>query len=118
MVQSFTSFAMTDLSNLIRFSLTKSDVAMNNDIETVEESMGLGERFIYMLLFAISYSVAEIVLWVVVVFQFLTIAFMKERNEQLLNFGQQLATYIYQIVRFLSFNSEERPFPVGEWPKG
>jgi hypothetical protein len=33
--------------------------------------------------------------------------------------GQALATYTYQIIRYLTFNTEERPFPFdSDWPAG
>jgi hypothetical protein len=31
--------------------------------------------------------------------------------------GQSLARYIYENVRYLTFNTDERPFPFGgKWP--
>jgi hypothetical protein len=37
-------------------------------------------------------------------------------NARLREFGQSLAVFIYQIVLFVTFNSDERPFPFGPWP--
>jgi hypothetical protein len=76
----------------------------------------MGERLIYMLLFIISYNIAEIVVVAVVVFQFLHLLILRDRNENLLRFGSELSRYIYQVLQYLSFNSDEKPFPVGEWP--
>ena len=75
-------------------------------------------RGLYMLLFAIFYSVAEIVITVVVLFQFLLALFTDRTNERLLKLGQSLGTYIYQILQFLTFNSDYQPYPFGAWPKG
>ena len=75
-------------------------------------------RGLYMLLFAIFYSVAEIVITVVVLFQFLLALFTGRTNERLLKLGQSLGTYIYQILQFLTFNSDYQPYPFGAWPKG
>jgi hypothetical protein len=46
------------------------------------------------------------------------VLFSGETNAQLLILGQGLATYSYQIVLYLTFNSEERPFPFIDWPQG
>jgi hypothetical protein len=35
----------------------------------------------------------------------------------LLKLGQGLASYIYQIVQFLNFNSEHLPYPFSGWPR-
>ena len=35
---------------------------------------------------------------------------------QLLKFSQNLAAYVFQIITFLTFNSEQRPFPFTAWP--
>lgn len=74
-------------------------------------------RLLYMILFVIFWGVAEIVLAVVVVFQFIY-SFSGKTNENMRRLGQQLAEYVYQIIRFLTYNSEELPFPFAEWPEG
>lgn len=73
-------------------------------------------RLLYMLLFGIIYSVAEVVLLAVVVFQFLFVLFGGSRNERLLSLGGQLSTFIYQLLRYLTYNSDIRPYPFGDWP--
>jgi len=45
--------------------------------------------------------------------------FTAETNKALEQLGQSLATYTYQIVRYLTYNTEERPFPFDlDWPDG
>lgn len=73
-------------------------------------------RGLYMLLFGIIYSLAELVAIAVVVLQFLIRLVTGKSNLQLLDFGMAISVYIYQIWRFLTFNSEELPYPFGRWP--
>jgi hypothetical protein len=75
-------------------------------------------RALYMLLFTVFYGVAEIVIVVVVLFQFLSVLFTGDTNWRLLTLGQNLSTYVYQVMLFLTYNSEERPYPFGDWPDG
>ncbi len=75
-------------------------------------------RGLYMLLFALFYAIAEVVLFAVVLFQFLLKLFTGDTNDRLRKLGQSLATYIYQIIQFLAFNSEYHPYPFGAWPRG
>ncbi len=73
-------------------------------------------RGFFMLLFAVAYGVAEILLLVTVVFQFLCLLVTGKTVERLLIFGDNLSRYFYQIIRYLTFNTEERPFPFSDWP--
>jgi hypothetical protein len=73
-------------------------------------------RGLYMLLFWLIYNVAEIVMIAVALFQFVVTLFTGKANLRVLEFGQSLSIYIYQVWRFLTFNSEELPFPFAAWP--
>ncbi len=74
-------------------------------------------RLIFMCIFCLLIGLASLVGSFVVVLGFLWVLFTGEINRQLQQAGQSLASYIYQIVRYLTFNSEEKPFPFGEaWP--
>jgi hypothetical protein len=74
-------------------------------------------RLIFMIVFAVFFEVTRLVIGVVVVVQFLHVLLTGERNARLKDFGQSLAAYAYQVVRYLTFNTEERPFPFDvEWP--
>jgi hypothetical protein len=76
------------------------------------------KRGLHMLLFALLYGVAEVVLAAVVIFQFGSQLITGRANRRLLNLGQQLATYLYQIILFLTYKSEQKPYPFEAWPKG
>ena len=39
-----------------------------------------------------------------------------ELNEQLLDFSDSLTKYVSQILFYITFKSEERPFPFSPWP--
>ena len=75
-------------------------------------------RGLYMLIFMFLIGVAKFVVFVVIVFQFITVLFTSKTNANLVAFGQSLSTYQYQIMMFLTYNNENHPFPMGEWPKG
>lgn len=76
-------------------------------------------RLFFMIVFVFVGGIARIVTAAVVVVQFFWVLLTGDRNAPLLNFGQSLATFIYQVVRYLTFNTEERPFPFDlDWPTG
>ncbi len=74
-------------------------------------------RLIFMVIFCAVTSLAILVGSFVVALGFLWVLFTGEVNPQLKATGQGLAKYVYQIIRYLTFNSEEKPFPFGgSWP--
>ena len=73
-------------------------------------------RALFMVFFAIVYSISELIVTLLVIFQFLTILFTGHANGPLLRFSNNLSTYIYQILQFVTFNTETQPFPFSEWP--
>ena len=76
-------------------------------------------RLFFMLVVIILYAVSRLVVSVVVLLQVFWKLFTGKTNKPLEIFGQSLATYTYQIVRYLTFNTEERPFPFElDWPAG
>lgn len=74
-------------------------------------------RFLFMLVFIVALWVSSILVGVVVVFQFLVSLFTSRPNRNLLTFGSQLTEYVSQVLRFLMFLSDERPFPFSAWPE-
>ena len=73
-------------------------------------------RGLFILLFALIYGIAEVVVTAVIAFQFCYTLVTGTSNRQLRDFGQDLSTFIYQIMLYLTYNSEDKPYPFGPWP--
>ena len=81
------------------------------------KSRSTWKRLLFMVISCILVSLASIVGSFIVVFGFLWLLFTGEVNRELKQVGQSLATYIYENIRFLTFNTEDKPFPLGSpWP--
>ncbi len=91
---------------------------MDNEIKSSLTATDTWMRGLYMLLFTVIYSVTEFVLGLIVVFQFIHVLFSRDTNERLLDFSSDLSVYIYQMLQFLTFNSEAKPYPFAVWPNG
>ena len=88
-----------------------------NSLEQNVKSKATWMRFFFIVVFAFLYAISRVVLFAVVVLQFFWLLFNGVINEALRALGQSLATYTYQIVRFLTFNTNVRPFPFDTpWP--
>ena len=88
---------------------------MNNDLEENISNTNTWMRGFYMLLFGFIYWITKFVLAGVVVINFGFSVVSGRPNESLTDFGQQLSNYVYNILRFLTFNSEHKPFPFADW---
>ena len=73
-------------------------------------------RLGFMLVFALLLMAGRLVISIIVVVQFALVLVTGSDNENLRNLGQGLGKWIYQAFMFLTFNSEEKPFPFDEWP--
>lgn len=74
-------------------------------------------RVLYMLLFVIAYSISETILVFVAIFQVLAVLFTGHVHATVHQFGANLSGYMYQILQFVTFNSEDLPFPFTDWPE-
>ena len=73
-------------------------------------------RGLMMLLFVAIYNVAAILIGAVAALQFAWKLVTGAPNGRLTSFGEDLSRYFYQILRFLTFNTDDKPFPFDEWP--
>ena len=90
-----------------------------DSVEANVKSRSTWMRLVFMLVLFVLWGISRVVVGAVVVLQFLFVLFTAKTNDQLTELGQSLATYSYQLVLYLTFNTEQRPFPFdAEWPSG
>lgn len=98
------------------------DRAMNDQptasgMENNLKSRDTWTRFVFMLVFGVILSIASIVAMAIIVLGFLVVLFTGERNDQLAGAGASVAEYIRDVLRYLSYNTDNKPFPFGaEFP--
>jgi hypothetical protein len=73
-------------------------------------------RLAYMVLFALLVMAARLLVSIVVILQFALVLVFGRDNENLRNLGQGIGKWVYQAIMFLTFNSNDKPFPFDEWP--
>ena len=101
-------------------SSSDSDSEAHENITSVVnnlKSKSIWMRLFFMLVVVLLYSVSRIIVSAVVILQFFWVLLNGEVNNKLQKLGEALATYTYQIIQYLTFNTEERPFPFdADWP--
>ena len=74
-------------------------------------------RLLYMILFGLLSILARMVVWIVAVLQFLLVLITGADNKNLRDLGQGASKWTYQAFLFLTFNSDDKPFPFSDWPE-
>ena len=89
----------------------------NGKLEQNLKSRATWLRLLFMALFGLFISFAGMIGTVIVVIGFFWVLFTGEVNRELRQIGQAIASYMYEIVRYLTFNTDDKPFPFGgAWP--
>ncbi len=95
------------------------DSGAGKPIEENIKSRATWTRLLFMVISYILISIASFVGTFIVILGFLWLLVTGEVNQQIRQVGQSIAAYIYEIVRYLTFNTDQRPFPLGgDWPSG
>jgi len=75
-----------------------------------------GLRGLFIVIFGVIFYFLLIVIWLVVIFQFLTKLLTGSLNQQLMRFGASLTEYVQQVLSYVTFQSDLRPFPFSPYP--
>ena len=74
-------------------------------------------RGFFILVFGVIFYVLYIVIWLLVIIQFVTKVLTGELNSNLEQFSKKMTSYAMQILNYITYQSEERPFPFSPFPE-
>ncbi len=74
-------------------------------------------RGFFILVFGVIFYVLYILIWLLVIFQFITKVLTGELNSNLEQFSKKLISYASQILNYVTYESEQRPFPFSPFPE-
>ncbi len=87
-----------------------------SNLPGTSEKRSLWVRVLIMILMAMAFHLAATLLGVLALVQFVLVLVTDGPNERLQQLGRGLGRYFRQLTDFLSFASEEAPFPFSDWP--
>ena len=88
---------------------------MNQDLKENLLRIDSLKRLALMLVFGLIYTIAELLVYAIAIFQIVYLLIKGELQSEVRNFAKSLSKYIYEIVQFLTFDSETLPFPFKAW---
>lgn len=74
-------------------------------------------RGLFILIFGVILYFAIVLVWLLVIFQFVSKLLTGDVNRQLADFGAGLVRYVPQVLSYVTFQADERPFPFSPWPE-
>jgi hypothetical protein len=89
------------------------------DTESLKENFvqqGKWLRLLWMMGFSFIYSISLWVLWLIVAVQFLFVLLTNSPNENILRASSGFRNYMVQILDFITYRSEDKPFPFSDFP--
>lgn len=88
---------------------------MQQEINDNIKKISTWKRIFFMLVFTVIVGMVRILLWAVILLQVASALLTGQPNTNILNFGRTLSAYLYHILLFLTYNSEQVPFPFSDW---
>ena len=79
--------------------------------EKLGDDYSIWMRGLHMIIFAILFGIAEMVLVAFAILQFLWMLFTKERNGFLADTGSDIGGWLRDVTRFQTAATDEKPFP-------
>ncbi|CAB1277185.1 DUF4389 domain-containing protein [Candidatus Nitrosacidococcus tergens] len=80
------------------------------------KNTGFWKRFLFMAIFAAAYTLAAAVVCTIIAFLLAHHLVTGKTNERAIQFARQVSAYIYHVLLYLTYNTEELPFPYMDWP--
>jgi hypothetical protein len=93
------------------------DSRSGEPVSELVDRFDTGLRVLLTLLFFVIVRILEAVLAVVIVFGLLyTLITQQEPTPSVKRFSERVLAYVVQIVRYLTYNGEDAPFPFRDFP--
>ena len=74
-------------------------------------------RLLYTLLYLLVFEIIKLLVQIAVVFQYIFLLIFLDYSKPVRNFSNKLATYTYDVIRYLTLNKNLRPFPFNDFPE-
>lgn len=89
---------------------------MNAVQDTTITRKSVGIRLLYTLLYLVVFEILKTIIQIVALFQFVYLLISKTYNERARTFSNKVVTYAYKVMRYVSLNDNNRPFPFSDFP--
>jgi hypothetical protein len=89
---------------------------MNDESQATLSRKQVAIRLLYTLLYVAIFEVVKTVVLLIAIFEYFFLLITLRHNELARTFANKVATYGYRLMRFITLNENQRPFPFSEFP--
>jgi uncharacterized membrane protein len=89
------------MSSVKTFFLDRKDIAI---------------RLLYTVFFLIVFEILKLIVQVCVLFQYVLLLITRTHNESVQRFSNKVLSYAYRVMRYVTLNENQRPFPFTDFP--
>ena len=90
---------------------------MNTDIpKRLRNGQTWGRLVLMLVYFLVVFEIALLLVGLIMLFQFFYRLIQGQDAERLQSFTSDLNTFIHATLQYITFNTDEKPFPFCDWP--
>jgi L-asparagine transporter-like permease len=89
---------------------------MDDELLVTPSRKQVAIRLLYTLLYAAIFELVKTIVLLITLFEYFILLITLKHNEPARHFGNKVATYGYRVMRYLTLNENQRPFPFADFP--
>lgn len=89
---------------------------MNDELPGTVSRKQVVIRLLYTLLYVAIFEVVKTIVLLITIFEYFFLLVTLRHNEPARTFANKVATYGYRLMRYVTLNENQRPFPFSEFP--
>jgi hypothetical protein len=90
---------------------------MHDESQITTSRKQVAIRLLYTLLYVAIFELVKTVVMLITLFEYFFLLVTLRHNEPARTFANQVAAYGYRVMRYLTLNENQRPFPFSEFPE-
>jgi hypothetical protein len=89
---------------------------MHDELQVTTTRKQVAIRLLYTLLYVAIFEVVKTIVLLITLFEYFFLLITLRHNEPARTFGNKVAAYGYRVMRYLTLNDNQRPFPFADFP--
>lgn len=89
---------------------------MNDEPQGAVTRKQIAIRLLYTLLYVAIFEVVKTVILLITLFEYFFLLLTLQHNQPARAFANRVATYGYRLMRYVTLNENQRPFPFSDFP--
>jgi hypothetical protein len=89
---------------------------MPDELQVTTTRKQIAIRLLYTLLYVAIFELVKTIVLLITLFEYFILLLTLRHNEPARAFGNKVATYGYRVMRYLTLNENQRPFPFTDFP--